>query len=286
VTPRLFLTLLAVAVTAAGCSSQAGSVTTATFPVVPDVSTVPRPQAAVEIDVQYVLDGDSLEAVVDGETVEIRLLGVNAPERGECWSDRARSALEGLLAAGPVWLQDAGGTDRFGRILGYLFTPESFVNRSRLEDGDAIALTVDHPELAEFLATEEEAFRSGRGWWAADACGPSGPFNVAITAADYDAPGPDDENLNGERIVVANRGSDIDVGGWVLRDESSSHRYRFPIGTTIPAGGTVVIRTGCGDDRDGEYYWCAGGSVWSNGGDTVLLLDDLGNVVDRYRYTG
>ncbi len=282
---RLSVPILAGILTVAGCAPQSAPVTTATFPVDPGPGVTP-PAGAVEVSELNVLDGDSLEALADGETIEVRLLGVNAAERGECWSEEARSALEELLDTGQVWLQPAGGTDRFGRILGYLFAADVLVNVALIEGGHAVAVDIDHPERAEFLASEEAAFRAGRGWWAAGACGPGGGTSVVIAAVEFDAPGPDEENLDGEWVRLVNDGADADLGGWTLRDESSSHRFRFPTGAGLESGEAVVVRTGCGPDGRSEYHWCSDGPVWSNGGDTVLLLDDLGNVVDRYRYEG
>jgi hypothetical protein len=69
----------------------------------------------------------------------------------------------------------------------------------------------------------------------------------------------------------------------VLRDESSVHRYLFPDGFTLGPGARVTVRSGWGDDDGDTLHWGAG-SVWSNDGDTVLLLDAAGNVVDRRRY--
>ena len=39
-----------------------------------------------------------------------------------------------------------------------------------------------------------------------------------------------------------------------------------------------------GSDGDGVRYWCSDSAVWSNGGDTVILQDPLGNVVARWVY--
>jgi hypothetical protein len=44
-----------------------------------------------------------------------------------------------------------------------------------------------------------------------------------------DAPGNDNDNLNGEWVETANQGpSETELAGWVLKYESASHRYHFP----------------------------------------------------------
>ena len=43
-----------------------------------------------------IIDGDSLLVDIEGEEIEVRLLGVNAREGSECHGDRARTTLERL----------------------------------------------------------------------------------------------------------------------------------------------------------------------------------------------
>ena len=104
---------------------------------------------------------------------------------------------------------------------------------------------------------------------------------------DPDPPGPDEDDLNGEWVLLGNLGDqDADLTGWVLRDESSQHRYRFPAGTILHPGEQVTVHTGRGVDAYGDLYWGKDGAVWNNGGDTAILLDPQGNVAGRLRYSG
>jgi hypothetical protein len=74
----------------------------------------------------------------------------------------------------------------------------------------------------------------------------------------------------------------VDLTGWGVRDESSSHRFSFPTGFTLDAGARVRIRSGCGTDAADELFWCTSGSaIWNNDGDTAFLVDPSGNIVDR-----
>lgn len=235
----------------------------------------------VEGTVLEVLDGDSFRAQVGGSEEEIRLLGVNAPEHGECHSDRSRSAMAALIEGRDVTMLTAG-QDRFGRVLATVFVDGSDVSVMLLEVGAAIALTVHHDDLPEYLAAEDAAFASGRGLWDPGACGGGAPRSgVAILLVEADPPGPDEE---GEFVALVNRGHETDLGGWVLRDESSAHRFEFPPGTSIPQGARMEVRTGCGNDRSYVVHWCEGGAVWNNDGDAAFLLDPAGNVVSRLRY--
>ena len=56
--------------------------------------------------------------------------------------------------------------------------------------------------------------------------------------------------------------------------------------TSLNPGDTLRIVTGCGTDGGGAVHWCADGPVWNNGGDTVIIQDDLGNTVEHWPYAG
>lgn len=248
-----------------------------------DAAAPTRPPSGPTTTVGRVLDGDSFLARQAGDAVEVRLLGVNAPERGECHADRSRQALADRLAAGEVAVQ-ATETDRFGRLLGTVTVDGEDVGLALVSAGAALALDVDHPGRAAYLAAEEEAFATGIGLWQREACGPA-TTGLAITAVAADPPGRDEEALDGEWVDIANEGpGTVDLGGWTLRDESSTHRYRFPDDRVIESGATLRVIVGCGTDDGATAHWCSDGPVWNNGGDAALLLDASGNVAARLRY--
>lgn len=267
------LTLLLTAFLAA-CASTAG----------PESPSLPSTPHGIAVTIDSIIDGDSLRAVLNDETIEIRLLGINAPERGECWADEARSVLTEAVVHGSTTIVP-DERDQYGRLLAYVYVGETNVNRQLVADGSAIAIAVDHEYLPDFLAAEEEAIALERGLWNPTACGSSSDrFDIRIWAIEPDAPGRDDRNPNGEFVALTNEGPDADLSGWMLRDESSAHRYRFPEGFVLATGEIITVRSGCGVDSRPDIYWCADGTVWTNSGDTVLLLDDFGAVVDRVRY--
>ena len=234
-----------------------------------------------------IFDGDTLLVSMDGVEEEVRLLGINTPESDECFSSEAREATESLLEAAALSIEAAGERDQFGRLLGYAYADGSQVNLALVEGGYALALQTGHPRLSEFLAAEEGAYAAGAGLWAADACGPPFPAVLGLMDLEPDPPGPDEDDLNGEWVLLANAGAEAaDLTGWVLRDESSQNRYRFPRGFLVGAGETVAVHTGCGADGPADLYWCAGNPVWNNGGDAALLLDPAGNVAAHLRYRG
>lgn len=253
----------------------------------PPDATVPDAAGPGDTEVvalRSVTDGDSLVVRRGDEDVEVRLLGINAPERDECHGKAARDALAALVTGADLTMRRGGDDrDRYGRLLRYLDAGDTSVNAAMVRDGHALALHTDHPRRDDFLALDDTAYVEGRGMWAPDACGPPPPAGISLGAAEPNPPGDDAAAPEGEWIEI-DSGSDTEVtmGGWVLRDESSRHRYTFPAGYTLPPGTTVRVSSGCGEPTAGVLWWCAG-AVWSNGGDTAILQDAAGTVVDRKR---
>lgn len=246
---------------------------------------VPAPKST-KATVTYVFDGDSIEVEVEGRTVEIRMIGINAPEGDECFGERARDALMAYANGADVEL--VGGSDvdvdQYGRLLRYVFVDAENINGRMLADGNAVTLQSDHRYNDEFVEIGNLAATAGYGMWAPDACGPPSASRMSIVEVRYDPPGPDDEHLDDESVTIANEGEDaVDLTGWTLRDESSQNRYVFDAVTVAPGDG-VTIKTGCGTERPGTLSWCSDRSIWSNSGDTVMLLDTHGNVADRWTY--
>jgi micrococcal nuclease len=182
--------------------------------------------------------------------------------------------------------------DNFGRLLRYVYLPDGrFVNEAMVRQGFALANeSPPNVSQSEPLAMAQiSAQASGLGMWADDACGAPVEANLMITHVEYDAPGNDSENLNGEWVDIENVGPTVsDLTGWVVRDESSSHRYTFREAFVLDAGARVRVFTGCGPDKKGpsytEVHWCEDGAVWNNPGDTAFLLDPKGNIHDEWGY--
>jgi endonuclease YncB( thermonuclease family) len=236
-----------------------------------------------------VFDGDSFEAEVDGAVVEVRMLGINAPEGHECHGDAARTRLQELLDETEFTLVQDGedDTDRYGRLLRSVYANGVFINATMAAEGHAVALQGGAPEEATLVEHSDTAFAEARGMWAPDACNETVETGIRVTEVEYDPAGRDWENKSEEWVVVRNEGAiAIDMAGWTLRDESSTHRYEFPRGLSLAPDDVLRIRTGCGEDRGADLYWCADDAVWSNGGDTVILQSPAGTVIDRLRYDG
>lgn len=109
-------------------------------------------------------DGDSLTLLVDRVQHRIRLNGIDAPERGQAWNQRARQALADLCFGqqAEVILQ---GTDRYGRELGDVYVGDLFVNAQMVRVGMAWHYK-QYSKDETLAALEEEAREAKRGLWA------------------------------------------------------------------------------------------------------------------------
>ncbi|HAX81426.1 MAG TPA: hypothetical protein DCY40_02520 [Actinobacteria bacterium] len=281
------LRLLVAAVVLTACGDGGGAVATAPTAPATTATTTGEAPPGTRAEVVAVLDGDSLVVRIGSDDEEVRLLGINAPEPGECHADESRSTLAAAVGREIVIVAAGDATrDQFGRLLAYVYQGSRNLNQWLLSEGAAIAMAAKHPLRPEFLAADEEAWSRGVGMWARGVCRPAVDPGIFVFDLEFDAPGRDDENPNGEFVVLGNTGPAVSIAGWILRDESSTHRYEFPNGTAIATGEFLIIRTGCGTDAAGELHWCAAGSVWNNDGDTAMLSDATGAIVTRWRYLG
>lgn len=236
--------------------------------------------------VVHVADGDSLVVSIDGSDERVRLIGINTPERDECYGREASEALEDLVGDQVVAVvPDVDETDQYGRLLAYLYIDGLLVNAELVRRGAALARPYEpNTTLQDHLeAAEDAAQAAGVGMWS-PTCTSDQAEDIVIATVNADAPGRDDENLNGEWITIANRSAtSVDMDGWTVRDESSVHRYTFGTFELAP-GAEVTVRTGCGDDTADILYWCEPTPVWDNRGDTAFLIDATGATIATFEY--
>lgn len=117
--------------------------------------------------VEAIIDGDTIDARVDGATTRIRLLNVDTPEIGrngepsECLAQEARDYLESVIPVGSVInLEfDQQKEDRYGRILAGVFHDGDLVNAEIAREGLGVAvdITPNHKFYPDVLKAEEQA---------------------------------------------------------------------------------------------------------------------------------
>lgn len=240
--------------------------------------------------VTSVTDGDTFDVDLDGTVETVRIIGVNAPESGECFAAEATAFLREVIEGRRVDLvTDVSDRDQYGRLLRYVLVDGTDVGVELVRNGFALARRYppDTDRAAILEVAQLDAQSADVGLWAPDACGapPGGAGRLGFGQIRFDATGDDNTNLNDEWVQVVNLGSSpVELTGWGLKDESASNRYAFPDGFVLRSGATVTVRTGCGPDTATDLHWCQTGSaVWNNSGDTAFLLDPAGNIVDSVR---
>jgi micrococcal nuclease len=239
--------------------------------------------------VTSVTDGDTIHVAGPDGSLTVRLIGINTPESDECWADEATAALSALIAGQAVTLvRDSSDTDQYGRALRYVETAGGVdVGAALVESGHAISRRYepDTSRSDRYDTLQQQASDAQRGQWAADACGaPVAGVSITVEIR-ADAAGDDNDNLNDEWVRFTNAGAGpVDLDGWIVADESASHRYRFA-SLMLDSGGSVTVYTGCGADTADARYWCnTASAVWNNSGDTVFLRDPAGNNVVVHGY--
>jgi endonuclease YncB( thermonuclease family) len=121
--------------------------------------------ASDRVDRARVFDGDSFEARrVDGRRVEVRLFGIDAPERHQAWNSRSRSALRELVEGESLRLRVVE-VDRYDRLVAEVFLPDGrSVNAAQVAAGNAWVYR-RYSNDARLIGLEEEARAARRGLW-------------------------------------------------------------------------------------------------------------------------
>jgi len=112
-----------------------------------------------------ITDGDTIIVRPEqGPSVKVRLIHIDAPERGQAFGTRARQELGELVAGQTV---EIVGTekDRYGRLLGDVRHGGRSLNLEMVKRGLAWAY-VEYDPPAEYVAAESEARSARRGLWA------------------------------------------------------------------------------------------------------------------------
>lgn len=121
-----------------------------------------------------VLDGDTIDVLVNQRPVRVRLAQIDAPEKRQPWGSKSKEALSTLVFGKTVTVVGAD-TDRYGRTLGTVYVEGSFpgvvdagyvnANAYMVQAGMAWAYRQYLLSRA-LLDTEAQARKKKRGLWA------------------------------------------------------------------------------------------------------------------------
>ncbi len=175
---------------------------TQTLPIGPMPSEIPSstPTTQPEMKAQTlsekglvvsVVDGDTIKANVSGRIQTIRYIGIDAPESKhpsvpvECYAEQADSFNRGLVLDKTVRLEkDVSETDRYGRLLRYVWLDNEMVNELLVKKGFAIAYPYppDTKYQIRLSSAEQTAKQQGAGLWTTCQTANATPTMVPSTA--------------------------------------------------------------------------------------------------------
>jgi micrococcal nuclease len=125
--------------------------------------------------VRRIIDGDTFECTLEATRVTVRLLGLDAPERGQgpYGAQATRFLARALPVGSSVRLDlDVRERDRYGRLLAYVWTAAgAMVNEALLRAGYAVVdIRPPNVKYADTLRAAARAAREGSaGLWATPA---------------------------------------------------------------------------------------------------------------------
>ncbi|HEU5105926.1 MAG TPA: thermonuclease family protein [Solirubrobacterales bacterium] len=135
-----------------------------------------EPAANAVVRVTRVVDGDTVEVMLDGREEDVRYIGVDTPETvkpGEpvqCFGPQASAFNHRTVEGRRVRLVfGAERRDVYGRLLAYVYLDGRFVNAEIVRRGLARTLTIPPNDrfAGELKRLEIAAARAGRGLWGA-----------------------------------------------------------------------------------------------------------------------
>lgn len=128
------------------------------------------------VQVVKVVDGDTIDVLMQGVTERVRLIGIDTPESVkvgspvECFAKEASAKTKQLLEGKMISMQkDVSERDKYGRLLRYVLLDGVFINRLLVREGYAQVLTYP-PDVAyngELLEAQQLARDEKLGLWSA-----------------------------------------------------------------------------------------------------------------------
>jgi endonuclease YncB( thermonuclease family) len=125
-----------------------------------------------------VLDGDTLDVLVDQRPVRVRLWGIDAPEKDQAFGQKSKESLSTCAFGRPVAVT-VRGKDRYDRALGTVFAGAIDCNRRQVHAGMAWWYQKYAPQAADLAADEARARNARVGLWVDPAPVPPWAFRAA-----------------------------------------------------------------------------------------------------------
>ncbi|MBR9679886.1 MAG: thermonuclease family protein [Candidatus Altiarchaeota archaeon] len=198
-------------------------------------------------------------AVTDGDTFvtntgKVRMIGINAPERGQACYHEARVFLENLVLNKTVWLErDLQNKDHYDRLLRYVFIDGQNLNELLVANGLAKSYFIS-PNMGYEQAVKQAEYRvilqaNGCLWK------PSNEFCIALFQVNHELEWAELVNICNQEKQLAE---------WRLEDTGNDVIF---INTSICAGCKVRINSACGKSG----YLC---NIWDSHDTAYLFAPD------------
>lgn len=111
-----------------------------------------------------VYDGDTLTVRTASETIKVRLIHIDSPERGQAFGTKARQNLSDLTFGKEVTLEGSE-RDRYKRLLAVVKVDGLEVNLEQVKAGYAWAF-LEYKPPENYIAAEKKARATKAGLWA------------------------------------------------------------------------------------------------------------------------
>jgi len=246
--------------------------------------------------VTRVIDGDTIEVDIADTIYKVRYIGIDAPELDDTQPEFCASAQEAtrynrqLVEGKTVRLEkDITETDKYGRLLRYVYVGDIFVNAELVKQGLAWAKTYEPDTKYQYTLekAEAEARQAEIGIWKPPSLRPPLPVepqDVQITYIFYDGLIPRVES--DEYVEITNRGDQPqDLAGWVLQDISEGYpSFTFPSYILAP-GKSIRVYTNEYHPEWGGFSFEYSRAIWNNSEpDVAVLYDSQGKEISRMSY--
>lgn len=127
------------------------------------------------LSVLHIVDGDTIDVLIDGKKERVRLIGIDTPEtvdqrkRVQCYGPEASAKMKELLSGKFITLQRKPNEDRddYDRLLRYVSLDGRDIGAQMIEEGYArsTCAAFRHPRCAEYDRLERSAKISWKGRW-------------------------------------------------------------------------------------------------------------------------
>ncbi|MDQ0896303.1 MULTISPECIES: stalk domain-containing protein [unclassified Paenibacillus] len=240
----------------------------------------------VKTTVSSVVDGDTIKIDWNGKTESIRLIGVDTPETEhpnkpvQEYGKEASEFTKAQLTGKTVYVEvDVDQRDRYGRLLGYVYTEDSVMFNARLvaEGYGQVATFPPNVRWVElFKSLQTSARNNSLGLWQSVDSAPKAVSLGDIVITDVD-------KVN-EVVTISNVGSaDINLTGWKVISVTGNQTYTFNSDFILKAGASVKLTSGSdATTTDNNLLWTKS-NIWNNtSSDPAELYDNEDTLVSSF----